>query len=518
MARKRKNSSTSKGRSKKEDSLLETLESIVVAFVLAFIFRAFLVEAFVIPTGSMAPTLYGEHLEVRCRDCGQSFAVGIEEASDGMHTPPGYVVCPNCRLGQRPRNTANYSGDRILVLKFLYDFMPPERWDVIVFRNPNSPKQNYIKRLVGLPGEQIEIVEGNVTIDGEIVQKTDKAQEALWLPVHDTRRQATRREWMPRWVETGPGEGLWQRHEKGFRLTRPADERVAWLAYEHRNARGTLVPIGDHYGYNNGLPPGAGNRLRGVDAADVTPMAVRPRRWAVTDLAVRAPVTVGDEGGELVVELVAWNDGFRFELTARGSNRPSRILMNGEVIAKAVEGVLPVGREVELLAANVDHKVMLRVNGKRPLSLKATTGAMTPEGDPVFVPTDVSNGERERMVSARDPHWPAEVRIGARGGRVTLAYLRLERDVYYTGYDWDQRRWAHASERTGPLALQGDQFFVLGDNSPRSFDSRWWFEVDPPVVPRRNLVGRAFFMYWPAAGPRMRIPIAPDVTRFDFVH
>ena len=51
-------------------SVRDTLESIVVAFILAFVFRAFIVEAFVIPTGSMAPTLYGAQLTQTCSNCG----------------------------------------------------------------------------------------------------------------------------------------------------------------------------------------------------------------------------------------------------------------------------------------------------------------------------------------------------------------------------------------------------------------------------------------------------------------
>src|SRR5687767_15315860 len=59
--------------SQKEGSVKETIESILVAFILAFIFRAFVVEAFVIPTGSMAPTLLGAHMRFRCNDCGYAF-------------------------------------------------------------------------------------------------------------------------------------------------------------------------------------------------------------------------------------------------------------------------------------------------------------------------------------------------------------------------------------------------------------------------------------------------------------
>src|SRR6188768_3378676 len=70
------NSATSATAPPKRDnhgSVKETLESILVAFILAFIFRAFVVEAFVIPTGSMAPTLLGAHMRFTCKDCGYKF-------------------------------------------------------------------------------------------------------------------------------------------------------------------------------------------------------------------------------------------------------------------------------------------------------------------------------------------------------------------------------------------------------------------------------------------------------------
>src|SRR5205814_7542873 len=66
-----------------ETNIKETIESILVAFILAFIFRAFVVEAFVIPTGSMAPTLMGAHLRFRCDDCGYEWTVNYSAGGDG---------------------------------------------------------------------------------------------------------------------------------------------------------------------------------------------------------------------------------------------------------------------------------------------------------------------------------------------------------------------------------------------------------------------------------------------------
>src|SRR5690348_18049358 len=81
----------------------ETIESILVAFILAFIFRAFVVEAFVIPTGSMGPTLMGAHLRLQCPDCGYQFAMNFSQGhGDDTDIPSAAsfganasAICPN---------------------------------------------------------------------------------------------------------------------------------------------------------------------------------------------------------------------------------------------------------------------------------------------------------------------------------------------------------------------------------------------------------------------------------------
>jgi len=476
-------------RRKKRESLLETLESIVVAFVLAFVFRAFVVEAFVIPTGSMAPTLNGAHLEFECPDCGYEFAMGAENRRVG---PP---LCPNCSRPQplSRRGAPLYSGDRLLVLKFLYDFEQPRRWDVTVFRNPNQPTENYIKRLVALPGETLELVRGDVTINGRIVQKTDKAQEALWMLVHDTRYRPTRSEWTPRWTcDLG-----WQAEGTGFRM-KQANGKVAWLTYKHRDPRGNRSPILDFYAYNSGSNgPCLGSNV-------------------CADLGLRGEIAAEDAASVVLIELWAYKDRFRFELTAEGSERPTRILKNGQPVAEAPGGVLPVGRAVEFLAANVDHKLVLLVDGRR--IAKPVGGSVAPQGDPLYEPTPVTEDERHRM--DLEPGQAAQVRVGARGGAAALGYLRIERDVYYINVCFTEgpraREPGNATEGY-PFTLGDDEFFVLGDNSPKSSDSRLW-NLERPAVPRRNLVGKALFVYWPSAGRRHGIPLAPDPTGWRFVH
>jgi signal peptidase I len=97
-------------------ALRENIESLLWAVGIALVIRTLIVAPFKIPSGSMTPTL-------------------IE-------------------------------GDRILVNKFIYRFQPPRRGDIVVFRYPEDPKRPFIKRLVGLGGDDVEIRDGKVLVNG----------------------------------------------------------------------------------------------------------------------------------------------------------------------------------------------------------------------------------------------------------------------------------------------------------------------------------------------------------------
>jgi len=64
-----------------------------------------------------------------------------------------------------------HDGQYLVVSKLIYWLHPPERGDVIVFRPPNHPSEDYIKRIVGLPGEQVEIRGGEVWVDGVLLDE-----------------------------------------------------------------------------------------------------------------------------------------------------------------------------------------------------------------------------------------------------------------------------------------------------------------------------------------------------------
>ena len=103
---------------KKGGGILEFLVILIVAFALVFGFvRPFVVEAFYIPSGSMIPTL-----EV---------------------------------------------GDRVLTNKFIYRFEDPKRGDVVVFRSVEGGGEDLIKRVVGVPGDEISVRNGTLFVNGE---------------------------------------------------------------------------------------------------------------------------------------------------------------------------------------------------------------------------------------------------------------------------------------------------------------------------------------------------------------
>ena len=113
----------------------ETIETVFWALVLALVLRTFVIQAFWIPSGSMIPTL-----EV---------------------------------------------GDRVLVLKFWYAMpkVEPKRGQIAVFKYPVDPRRDFVKRIIGLPGDKVEIRNGTVYVnDKEVFEPYVKNKDTFDMP------------------------------------------------------------------------------------------------------------------------------------------------------------------------------------------------------------------------------------------------------------------------------------------------------------------------------------------------
>jgi signal peptidase I len=561
----------------------ETVESIVVAVILAFLFRAFVAEAFVIPTGSMAPTLQGRHLDLNCVQCGYQYRTGASMENEGLQQVDR-VTCPICRYQRKlkrssPRallwtNEDSFSGDRILVSKFAYELSDPERWDIIVFKYPGNAKQNYIKRLVGLPGEtiwiqngDIFIVEGDQIVQGpethggitpgdlrlddlkySIARKSPSKVRALLQLVDDTKYIGERllaAGWPSRWDQGIPTEDRhrWQIGAAHQQFTVSAGEQESWLHYRHLLPRpgdwdsidrGELPDDVKRGSYNGQLITDyyAYNDFSRDDYSSYEATSSVGNCW-VGDLSVVCDVELQSATGELLLELIEGGVRYRCridvagglaELTIGDGSQPF-VDSTGVEVARptGATGIRGVGRH-RLQFANVDDQLLLWVDSK----LVGFDGPTTYLGDELGVPANSADG-----VGDLTP-----VGLGGRNVDLRLTRLQVLRDVYYQAVRASERDseydvyhgnlreafsnpalWANlfAKRRAVVFPLAEDQFFPLGDNSPQSKDARLWTEGYPPgpepYVERRLLLGKALLIYWPH---RWR-PFLPNFARMGVI-
>jgi len=549
-------------------AIRETVESVVIAFVLAFLFRTFEAEAFVIPTGSMAPTLMGRHKDVTCPICGYEFRVSASDEVDpnsGASRGPLHDVvagtCPMCRytLDFGPNNPQDadypsFKGDRILVGKFAYQFSDPDRWDVAVFKYPEDADTNFIKRLVGLPNERLRISRGDIYTaplgppgaepDWTIERKPPKKLLAMVQPVFDNDRIAAMLEkgWGEvRWRQHGGAPGAWatEDQQRAFATEGTADE--VWVRYEHRvpsyeqfvqcldlgvQTYDRLAPhlISDFCAYNSGLSAGDG-RAPEFDVFGLN--------W-VGDLILECRVDVRSESGEMVFELV--EGGRRAQCRVDVATGEARLTIDGQGLVNGGEPVTPTAKtdmagpgSYDVRFSNCDNELLFWVDG----------GLVEFDAPTTYDPL----GNTRPTVDDLAP-----VGIASRGTAVKLGGLRVYRDVYYTSGQLhvayrgrpmqlmtdfrdpgvlhrvlvDPTGWREAFRQMPPLefAIQEDQFLALGDNSTKSKDSRLW--TSQHFVSRDLLIGKAIFIYWPHSwdrlpGTSIPFPFFPNFPRMGFV-
>lgn len=475
---------------KKKGKLRENIESIAIAVAVAFAIRYFVVEAFKIPTGSMAPTLLGEHKNVKCPNCGWFFYADrhSEEA-----------LCPNCqfeinlsaycnvcsnrirynwpawlwRNGRCPRcqisiawsdlsNRVIHGGNRIVVNKFWYKFVDPKRWDVMVFIYPlhdltckncsaefpeaewregfrcqrcgstkfSKKKKNYIKRLVGLPGEKLQIINGDIYINDRIQRKPDSVQKTLWLPVYNS-NYVVKNEDTPVWITNSDA---WKIHDTSITLDTLSQE----------NSDASLMTFGRSVSDQNGYNSRSGHTEMG-------------------DTKIGFDVTLLKGSQSLTLVLEKNNDIFT-ALIPSGDAAGKTVLMRNGTNVLEKDFRLQTGLLHKVEFSNVDRMVFLTIDDNKIFAFDYDDGTIP---DPS--PSDTS-----------------KIRFGGTRIHATFGNIKIFHDIYYTNL---------ASGTWGtikPVQLGEKDYFMLGDNSRNSNDSRVW-----KFVPEKNIVGKAFFVFWP---------------------
>lgn len=534
-------------------SLRSVCDSLVTLGIAIVLVRGFLVEGYLITTGSMAPHLYGAHKKVVCPSCGTLFSVGTEFDDRTEDGTGSRAICPNCLrddidLSNRPVER----GDHLLVWKNAYDWREPRRWEVVVFRNPDTPLETFIKRIAGLPGETVQIRGGNLFVDGQIARKPLQLQRTFLVPVYDSSHAPSKEDkgWSLRWLARD-NDPRWRRSEGRFLFT-PGDGRkgeIAWLDYRHTVRHGGIhrsrVVISEPLtsAQRNELHPPvqpvsftSTPRFPGVTFDPDTNALVC--RGVMTQAVKHALFSVDQTPAltQAILELDRLSHVGRIDdflaydnLSAGVRSIPvDEILWRAEVEAfggTLIIAIHPAGRELECWFDFDAGRVTL----SDPVSGEVFREALLPPRKKSSRELEVSTIDRQICIAVDrtdviDP-WlldefstdftPSEVPIsvGAAGRPITIAVQRLFRDVYYTG-----GRERHAVRN--PLTLGKDEFFMLGDNSSVSADSRSWQD---PAVPRKLLIGKPFLVHlpsrtvvWGKGGALTRIRI-PDWSRIRFV-
>jgi len=530
--------------------IANTFEWLITAFILAFVFRAFVMEAFRIPTGSMADTLMGAHFRLGCRQCGYKYEHGFvphnyrlpEDTVPSGNTPLPVTRCPNCgrypsqllcrscghvydsrvaakRNGlrndtgednqrpvlpsrcprcARPLMTGEEmpvaNGDRILVLKCIYQFLEPKRWDVIVFKNPPEPTINYIKRLIGLPGESIQIIDGDIYVDGQISRKPAKIQNELFMPVYDNDYQPAR-----------PGDGSFNGHLWQQPFRKVPDSK--WVTTDSKNP--TIFRLDSSVDNSLVYDTSIGNDFKATYAYDnVDTYGYMPY---CSDLMVRFDSRSADSQGRIGAALSKYETNYKAWVETSGEMVITKNQGGGQDMELARKSIdRPAGgKTVPFKFANVDHRLIFEYGDEK---LTCDLGRNLQDA-----------GQITENIEPR-----VEI-FGS--GKLTLSHIAIFRDIHYTKVKFANSYEHGRATKEDPFVLGQDEFFVLGDNSPNSEDGRWWNragvankglpEYRVGIVPRNYLVGKALFVYWPSGfKPFADFPVSiiPNIGRMRLIY
>ncbi|MEN8128308.1 MAG: S26 family signal peptidase, partial [Planctomycetota bacterium] len=350
-----------------------------------------------------------------------------------------------------------------------YQFFEPKRWDVIVFKNPSEPWINYIKRCVGLPGEKLQIIDGDIFIDGHIQRKPEKVQEELWMTIYDNDYQPAR-----------PDEASFNGHswKQPFENTKMSNwnlcaERAMVFELDSQNDSVHRIQYNEQQG----------NDFKATYAYD------NPGSFSVmpvcSDLMVQYYAEMQNHSAA-GAQISKYGIAYQGWVKADGTMQISRLTSEGQPVV--LEEMTCTQEDLKELSrfrfATLDHQVVLEL-GLSKLVHDLGTG--------------IDAAGTDRQIA------PQVQILGS--GDLRLTHIGLYRDIHYLSDDSSEPKfhalWATESK---PIVLEEDQYFACGDNSPFSKDSRMWDEeglknnggsYPAGVVPKDYLVGKAFFVHWP---------------------
>jgi signal peptidase I len=534
----------------------ENLEAFGIAVILAVVIRHFAVEAFEIPTGSMAETLYGLHAELQCSNCSTWYNVALRsDSSTGKVTTryrpylvyegpcgnpecgrrlharssrvgplraPGDEIqcgacgtafqgrrlddykarealvrdtrCPLCHLREKDTvllKSNRHGGHKILVNKFAYSFGQPQRWDVIVFEFDQW--KNYIKRLVGLPGERIDVWDGDLYVNGRIERKTDvpRVQKALWTLISDSDLPEKGFNPVEAWAEVASAESGRRRDIPKVAEWDPRVQRWRINAREDHGILHYQRGFDNYYSYNllqdtllEGTPPlvEVGDKKVAFTARVVARGPQGDSRlpsWMGAeirdgDFSFRLQVPVGTASEENPAMLVRLqNDPGSMDSHEGPSIRRPEV----EGFPRATARVaVPVGEPVRIEFENVDDRVAARIDGEEVLVIEYSSLPVE------TLPERISARPQEPSLM-RGGHY---IHLLATNLEVELESIQVWRDMYYIA-DGGRLPWTRRGIELGP-----EEYFAMGDNAPSSSDGRYW-----GAIPTDHLMGRAFVVFWP---------------------